>query len=89
MSAFNIKNIFLPWNSKDAESVLNDENTPDADTENNLPDEELVAVITAAVMAAMGDESKCGLIIKSIKRTGQTTPLWNRAGRFEHISGKL
>lgn len=50
---------------------------------------ELLAVITAAVMAAMKDKPGCEIRVKSFRRITQTTPIWNLAGRAEHIAGKL
>lgn len=49
---------------------------------------ELVAAITAAIMASMQD-SNIGLRVKSIKRIGHTTPIWNIAGRNEYILTRL
>lgn len=89
MSAFNIKSIFSSLNPRDDESGSKEEAVAAAGNESALEGEELAAVITAAVMAAMGAERKSGLVIKSIKRTGQVAPIWNRTGRFEQISGKL
>ena len=53
------------------------------------PDEELVAVIMAAIQASMEPESQCKLRIKSFRRIRQSSPIWNRTGRFEQISKKL
>lgn len=49
---------------------------------------ELIAVITAAIAASMGG-SGTDLRVKSIKRIGHTTPIWNVAGRSEYILTKL
>ena len=49
---------------------------------------ELIAVITAAIAACM-DSSGAGLQVKSIKRIGHNTPIWNVAGRNEHILSKI
>ncbi len=51
--------------------------------------EELAAVIMAAIHASMEPESQCKLRIKSFRRIGQSSPIWNRAGRIERISKKL
>lgn len=58
------------------------------DQEVIIDDEELVAVIAAAIAASMG-VSIPELNIKSIKRVAQTTPAWAVASRQEQISGKL
>jgi len=49
---------------------------------------EVVAVITAAVMAYMQGNGT-GLRVRSIKRIGQTAPVWNAAGRNEYIMTRL
>lgn len=54
-----------------------------------LSDEELIAVLTAAVMASMGNDPECKLKVKSFRRIPQTAPIWNTVGRSEYISGKL
>ena len=51
-------------------------------------DEELVAIIAAAIAASMGVGIP-QLNIKSIRRIPQTTPAWGLASRQEQISGKL
>lgn len=60
-------------------------NMPAADK----PDEELAAVIMAAIQASMAPESQCRLRIKSFRRIEQSSPVWNRAGRLEQIANKL
>ena len=55
---------------------------------NEVNDEELVAVISAAIAASMG-LSVPQLNIKSIRRIQQTTPAWAVASRQEQIAGKL
>lgn len=59
--------------------------SPEMEIEN---DEELVAVISAAIAASMGI-SIPELNIKSIRRMPQTTPAWAVASRQEQISNKL
>lgn len=49
---------------------------------------EMVAVITAAVMSSI-ESNNTGLRVKSIKRIGHTTPIWNVAGRNEYILTRL
>lgn len=53
-------------------------------------DTELVAVITAAIIAG-GFYTSPGhkLIVRSIRRLPQISPIWNIAGRTELISNKL
>lgn len=53
-----------------------------------VDDEELVAVIAAAIAASMG-VSIPEINIKSIRRIPQTQPAWAAASRQEQISSKL
>lgn len=54
-----------------------------------IPDAEFVAILTAAVMSAMGPKMECKIRIKSFRRVPQTSPVWNTVGRSEFISNKL
>ncbi|MGI6153312.1 MAG: OadG family transporter subunit [Christensenellaceae bacterium] len=63
--------------------------TPAAATASN--DSELVAVLTAAVMAAMeasGTPAHGGLYVRSYKRI-KNAPAWERAGKTEQIYNKF
>lgn len=51
-------------------------------------DREIVAVIMAALMNMMGQPGG-GLYIKSIRRSGRNSPVWNVAGRDEYLASKL
>ncbi len=51
-------------------------------------DDALIAVITAAVAASMG-KSANGIVIKSIKRTGQNVPAWGARGRIEQVLNRF
>ncbi|HPD00187.1 MAG TPA: OadG family protein [Acetivibrio sp.] len=57
--------------------------------ESNLSDDTLVAVLTAAVLASMGDRPDIKIRVTSFKRIQQTSPVWNVIGRKEYISNKL
>jgi hypothetical protein len=52
-------------------------------------DGELVAVIMAAIMNMLSANTPGSLHIKSIRRIGRTSPVWNIAGRNEYIASKL
>ncbi len=52
-------------------------------------DGELVAVIMAALMNMLSANAVSDLRIKSIRRVGRNSPVWNIAGREEYISAKL
>ncbi|MDQ2085018.1 OadG family protein [Herbivorax sp. ANBcel31] len=57
--------------------------------EDDLSDDSLIAVLTAAVMASMRNSPDIKIKVTSFKRIPQTSPVWNTTGRNEHISGKL
>lgn len=50
---------------------------------------EIVAVIMAALASMLFGQSGSGLHIKSIRRVGRNSPVWNVAGRDEYIASKL
>ena len=49
---------------------------------------EILAVISAAV-AALYTRPGYNLVVRSIKRIGATSPVWNTTGRIERLSRKL
>lgn len=51
-------------------------------------DEELVAVIAAAVAASL-HRSTHDIVVRSIRRVPAITPVWNRIGRQEQIASRL
>lgn len=51
-------------------------------------DEEIIAVITAAIAAAMGTSSS-GLVIRSYRKISSNAPVWNIQGRNEALSNKI
>lgn len=51
----------------------------------NIDDEELVAVLTAAVAASL-NTSTYNLRIKSYRRVGNNAPAWNKAGLTETVN---
>ncbi len=55
----------------------------------DAPAEELVAAITAAIMASVDTHPGYNIRLKSFRRIPQTAPVWNVAGRNEYIAGKL
>lgn len=54
----------------------------------NEEDEELVAVITAAVAASL-HRSTHDIVVRSIRRVPVITPIWNRISRQEQIANRL
>lgn len=59
-----------------------------AKVEENVNDEEIVAVISAAIAASLGVATQ-NLNIKSIRRIPQTNPIWSDIGRREQMMGRL
>jgi hypothetical protein len=57
--------------------------------DDSAPSPEIVAVIMAAVMNMMASGVSSDLRIKSIKRIGLHSPVWNTAGRSEYIASRL
>ena len=51
-------------------------------------DEELIAVISAAIAASLGLKIP-QINISSIRRTGQSTNIWREVSKQEHLYGKL
>lgn len=48
---------------------------------------DLVAVITAAITALL--EGKSNIVVKSIRRIPDNTPIWAMTGRQQQMSGRL
>jgi hypothetical protein len=51
-------------------------------------DDEIVAVITAAITSNFRRPGT-KLVVKSIKRAVNNTPVWNTTGRIERLSRRL
>jgi len=51
-------------------------------------DEELVAVITAAIAASL-NTSTHNIVVRNIVRVPDTTPVWGQAGRLEQMNKML
>ena len=56
--------------------------------ERNEEDDELIAIITAAVAASL-HRSTHDIVVRSIRRVPAITPVWNRVGRQEQIANRL
>jgi len=59
-------------------------------SDNQIPEEELVAVITAAIQASLGlrDAGK-RVVVKSFRRLPGSPSVWNVTGRMEQLGSKL
>ena len=82
-----MKYIFTP-KTEEKETVQKAEpqkvQAPAAAVSDDADDEELIAVLTAAVAASL-NTSTYNLKIKSYRRVGNNAPAWNRAGLNEVI----
>ena len=86
--------IFGAEKSQDNNNFINNDSKNETaaaqmETEDNANNGELIAVIMAALMNMLSDEVSSELKIKSIRRIGRNTPVWNIAGREEYIASKL
>lgn len=52
-------------------------------------DEELIAVLTAAIMSYYGNETKCNLKVTSFKRIDNAPNAWRNAGKRDHLDASL
>lgn len=69
-------------------AVLDDEKSVHAKEEDITHNTELIAVITAAIAASSHIPIQ-DVVVKSIKRVQDPTPIWARAGRMEQINNML
>lgn len=58
------------------------ENIP---TFSDLDDDELIAVISAAISAFDGSSYSSRIVVKNIKRVDTLKPIWNRISRLENL----
>ena len=74
-----------------SEAVIIDETgTPDIESAGSeFSDKELVAVLTAAIMASGRTRPESKIRIASYRRVPLSSPAWNAAGRAGIISGRL
>ena len=87
----NINKIEKPINIKDNKDVKksNIENKAVVKVESNkIDDEELVAVISAAIAASLGRKSH-QISIKSIRRINNSSTAWSSAARQEQIHNNI
>ncbi len=68
-------------NSSESEQNKNNEVDKPNLSNTEKDNQELIAVITAAINAYSNNSGK-KLIVKSFRRVGDNTPIWNRAARL-------
>lgn len=59
-----------------------------AENENGYSDNEILAVIAAAI-AAMETRPGYRLVVRSMRQVPQISPAWNTTGRLERLSNNL
>lgn len=69
------------------ETAVNQALTPEISEIDAQEDEELVAVITAAVIACLGGNSS--IVVRDIRRVEDNTPVWGRVSRTEQMAGRF
>lgn len=57
-------------------------------SERHMANDEVLAVITAAI-ASMSTQPGHKLVVRSMKRIHQNSPVWNSAGRVERLRRNL
>lgn len=84
-----MKVIFAPKEEKVKENPIEEKAAPAVPLEANAQDdEEIVAVLTAAIAASL-NTSTYNLKIKSFRRIGNNSPAWNKAGLSETINSRF
>lgn len=69
-------------------SIVTKDNVQVQKSNEDLSDDELIAVLTAAVMS-MQSNSNIKLRVTSFRRIPQSSPVWNTTGRIERLEDKL
>ncbi len=73
---------------KKKETVVANKASAPAAAPKSESNDELLAVITAAIAASLGTSAN-GVVIKSIERTGQNVPAWGARGRIEQVYNRF
>ncbi len=82
------KVIFYKGNPKKKTETSEPQEVVNTVVENNMNNDELIAVLTAAIAASL-NTSTYNLRIKSYKRVETNKPAWNRAGINEAINSRF
>lgn len=78
-------NLSRPWLENDPS---NEGNKHGSATEAVEDDDEIIAVITAAVAACINRTTN-QVVVRSIRRLPSTVPVWNKVGRQEQTALRL
>jgi sodium pump decarboxylase gamma subunit len=76
-------------NTVNADTISNEISTNNEVSANNENDEQLVAVITAAIMASMKHNPDFKIRIKSFRRIPDSSPAWNTAGKLATVNANV
>lgn len=60
---------------------------PEAIAPESQEEDELIAVITAAVIACLGSNSR--IVVRNIRRIEDATPVWGRVSRLDQMAGRF
>ena len=83
-----MEKIFAPKTEKKAEVVAPVSVVKQAEVVETEDDEEIIAVLTAAIAASL-NTSTYNLKIKSFRRVANNAPAWNKAGLNETINSRF
>ncbi|NLD48332.1 MAG: OadG family protein [Clostridiaceae bacterium] len=81
-----LKNSANRNNTSDESRQTNDNTISES---SGITDENLIAVLTAAVLASMGKGPEYKIRVTSFRRIPQSSPTWNMAGRTDNTSDGL
>lgn len=87
LMSFAIQHIEKPKVSQPIESVQKQPVATTQSLQNEENDEELIAVITAAIAASL-NTSMHNIVVSQIRRVPDTTPVWGKSGRSEVMTAR-
>lgn len=85
----NVKKSKLSVQNNNNELENSHSETSNTRTNSDLPEDELIAVLTAAVSACMKPGVQSKIRVKSFRRIENNAPIWNLVGRFDRIRNKI
>lgn len=81
--------VMMKNNAKDKNTETPSKKISSIELSADTDDEELIAVITAAIQASLkkaGITPECKIVVKSFKRVESDAPVWNTTGRNEVLN---
>lgn len=73
----------------DTKAIEEKNEQPQEPVQTDASNDELIAVLTAAVLAGMNNRPECKIRVKSFRRIPEASPTWNLKGRYEQLLNKL